>query len=268
MRYVEQGEGGPVVLLHGNGATVEDLALSGVLGATASRHHRTVAFDRPGYGLNERPRDRVWTPEAQASLLLEAFAKLGIDRPVIVGHSQGAQVALAMALEHPGLVSGLVLISGYYFRTGRVDLALSKPFAAPGLGDALRYTVLPIVGPLAAPSLIRQAFAPAPVPACFTARFPLDQELRPRPERASFEDAAALESTSAAFAPRYHELRIPVAIVAGVGDRLVDPVRQSVQLHRQVHGSSLTLIPAQGHMVHYGVPNLISVEADTIAGRR
>lgn len=269
LRYVEQGVGKPaVVLLHGNGAMVEDFALSGALAVSAARHHRTVAFDRPGYGDSERPRDRAWTPAEQAALLAKAFARLGIERPIVVGHSWGTLVALALALDHSDAVSGLVLVAGYYYPTGRADLALSTPFAAPVLGDVLRYTVLPVTGPFVAPGLVRQMFAPVPVPACFSAHFPLDRTLRPRPERASAEEAAMLDGAVAALAHRYHELRVPVAIMVGDGDRLVDPARHSVRLHGELPGSSLVVVPGQGHMVHHGVPDLVADAVEAVAAPR
>lgn len=111
-------------------------------------------------------------------------------------------------------------------------------------------------------------FAPVPVPACFTAKFPLPQTLRPLPERASAEETATMEPAAAALAPRYRELRVPVAIVAGDGDRLVDPTRHSVRLHRELPGSLLAVVPAQGHMVHYGAPDLIAGAVDAVAARR
>jgi Alpha/beta hydrolase family len=89
LRYIERGTGSPpVVLLHGDGSMVEDFATSGLVDLVAERH-RVVAFDRPGYGGSDRPRDRAWTPEAQAALLAGAFARLGIGRPIVVGHSWG-----------------------------------------------------------------------------------------------------------------------------------------------------------------------------------
>src|SRR5215212_11307414 len=64
LHYVERGEGTPVVLLHGNGMTLQDFALSGVLELTAARY-RVIAFDRPGYGYSTRPRGRrIWGPAA------------------------------------------------------------------------------------------------------------------------------------------------------------------------------------------------------------
>ena len=110
LHYLDRGEGRPVVLLHGNGSMIEDLALSGLLELAAARY-RVVAFDRPGYGHSTRPRDRVWTPEAQAELVRAALRRLGVERPIVVGHSWGTLVATALA--HPADVAGLVLLSGY-----------------------------------------------------------------------------------------------------------------------------------------------------------
>jgi hypothetical protein len=68
LHYLDQGEGPPVVLLHGNIVTAEDFAYSGLLDL-AAEHHRVIAFDRPGMGYSDRPNGRLWTPRAQADLL-------------------------------------------------------------------------------------------------------------------------------------------------------------------------------------------------------
>ena len=96
LHYIERGEGEPVVLLHGNGTYARDFIGCGLMDQLAQRY-RVIAFDRPGFGYSQRPRLKIWTPQAQARLLQNAFARLGIDRPVLVGHSWATQVALAMA---------------------------------------------------------------------------------------------------------------------------------------------------------------------------
>src|SRR4051794_11264702 len=91
LHYIEQGKGRPVVFLHGNGAMVEDLLISGVIGRAAQKY-RAIAIDRPGFGHSDRPRGRSWTAAAQASILPEAFRLLDAERPIVVAHSWGTLV--------------------------------------------------------------------------------------------------------------------------------------------------------------------------------
>ena len=159
VHYAEWGQGPPVVLLHGNGTMVDDWAISG-LATAASQRFRVIAIDRPGYGYTSRPRDRLWTAEAQANLIRKALARLGVERPVVVGHSWGAIVALALALDYPDEVRGLVLLGGYYFPTRRADVWAFSPPAIPVIGDVMRYTVSPPIMRRLAPKIIRALFAP------------------------------------------------------------------------------------------------------------
>jgi pimeloyl-ACP methyl ester carboxylesterase len=118
LHYVERGTGEPLLLIHGNGTQIEDFETSGLIDLAADTH-RVIVFDRPGFGHSSRPRGTVWTPSAQAHLLHEALAQLGIGRCVVLGHSWGAAVAVALALPHPTSVKSLVLVSGYYYPTDR-----------------------------------------------------------------------------------------------------------------------------------------------------
>ncbi len=68
LHYIERGSDSPIVLLHGNGVNAQDWDVSGVLDGLAS-DHRVIAFDRPGFGYSERPRNVDWTPVQQAELL-------------------------------------------------------------------------------------------------------------------------------------------------------------------------------------------------------
>lgn len=253
LHYIERGEGEPVVLLHGNGAMVDDFVISGMFDRVG-RSYRAVAFDRPGFGHSARPRDRLWTPRAQAALLAKALAQLRIARAIVVGHSWGALVALSLAVDYPSLVRGLVLIGGYYFPTLRADVPIFAPPALPVIGDILRYTIAPLAGRALAPRLIAKIFAPAPVPPRFVSEFPLGLALRPCQIRASAEDTTFMIPGAAALARRYHQIKGPVAILAGAGDRIVDPNRQAMALHKVVPQSDLRIVPDLGHMLHYGAP--------------
>jgi pimeloyl-ACP methyl ester carboxylesterase len=60
LHYVERGSGEPLVPLHGNGSMIEDFESSGLIDL-ASKNHRVIVFDRPGFGHSDRPRNVVWT---------------------------------------------------------------------------------------------------------------------------------------------------------------------------------------------------------------
>ena len=256
LHYVERGQGKPIVLLHGNGAMIEDWEASGLLDALAATH-RVIAFDRPGFGHSERPRTTIWTPRAQAELIAQALRELKVDKPLVVGHSFGAMVALALAADHPGIVSGLVLVAGYYFPSVRGDVFLLSPPAVPLLGDVMRYTVSPIVGAALTPVTARKAFSPAPVSDKF-AGFPVEMALRPSQIRAEAAEAALMVPAAGALQASYPALRLPVTIVAGRGDAIVRTDAQAERLHEQVPGSRLTIVEGAGHMVHYSATDEVA----------
>lgn len=246
LHYLERREGPALVLLHGIGSMIDDFVLSGLF-ARAAQRYRVIAIDRPGYGRSSRP-GRLWTPAAQAELIHRALRQLDVYCPVMLGHSFGASVAAAYALRFP--VERLVLASGYYYPTVRLDAPLLLPPAIPLLGDLMRHTVSPIVGRLLWPAWLRILFAPAPVPRRFKP-FPAWMALRPLQLRATAEDAAVLLPAAHAMAKEYGKLKVPTVIIAGSGDRYVSPRAHSMRLHREVPGSELVLVPGAGHMLHH-----------------
>src|SRR5437868_10854818 len=190
LHYLEKGGGRPVVFLHGNVVTAEDCGLSGLLDLASERQCQVVAFDRPGFGYSDRPRGAMWTPARQADLIRQAFARLGIERPVVVGHSFGTLVALALALDHPDAVSGLVLLSGYYRPTLLAAVPLFSLPAIPVIGDLIRYTLGPFFGAALLPLAAKGMFSPLPVPERFAKGFPHGAPIRPSQIRAEAQDTA------------------------------------------------------------------------------
>jgi pimeloyl-ACP methyl ester carboxylesterase len=251
LHYLDQGQGGPtIVLIHGNGAMAEDFVASGLLDRLAARH-RVIAFDRPGFGHTPRPRGRVWTAMAQAELLLEALGALGIERPVLVGHSWGVLVALAMALRSGGEAAALVLLGGYVLPSARLDVLPPSLLALPLLGDVLNHTVVPLFSRLTAPALFRCIFAPRPVTQGFRTGFPTALALRPGTLRATEGDTTLMIPSAAALAPHYGALTMPVTIMAGTGDRIVETAKQSAALHQLLPQSRFLPLEDAGHMIHH-----------------
>jgi pimeloyl-ACP methyl ester carboxylesterase len=172
-----------------------------------------------------------------------------------------------MALRHPTAVRGLVLVSGYYFPTARIDVPLLSPPALPVVGDVMRYTISPLLGRWLAPRIMRKVFAPAPPAPRFVAAFPLGLALRPSQIRASAADTALMIPAAASLHGRYRELEMPVTIIAGAGDEIVDVRRHAERLHRELPQSELRLIDGAGHMVHHLAPGEI-VDAIGHTGKR
>ncbi len=266
LHLLDRGSGGPaVVMLHGNGSMVEELVSSGIVERVAAQR-RVVVIDRPGLGRSERPRGRNWTLEAQAALVAGTIGRLGLGRPVVFGHSLGALVALALALDHPEAVGGLVLAGGYFFPTPRPDALAFAPVGMPGVGEVLRYTGSPHLMRVMAPGFIRGLFAPLPVAPRFAAEFPLPLALRPWTLRAVGEDTAGLVPAAGRISARLGGMRVPVSIVAGDGDEVLSTRKHSGRLHGELGGSRLVVVPGAGHMVHHAVPGVVAKEVERVMG--
>jgi pimeloyl-ACP methyl ester carboxylesterase len=253
LHYVDKGTGPAVVLLHGNAVLLQDFMASGLIDRLAERY-RVIAFDRPGFGYSARSRDRLWTAQAQAAVIREALAQIGVEKPVVLGHSWGTLVALGMAADGAADIRGLVLVSGYYYPTARADVALAAPAALPVVGDVLRYTVSPLTGRLMLKRSVEAMFAPLPMPADFFDLVPREMLVRPVQIKAVAEDAAFMVPAASHFSAIYPNLKMPVSIFAGADDKIIDPQSNSVRLHRDIAHSTLVITPGAGHMVHYAVP--------------
>jgi pimeloyl-ACP methyl ester carboxylesterase len=188
----------------------------------------------------------------------------------VLGHSWGTLVAIALALQSEAGVSGLVLASGYYFPTARMDFWLMSGPAMPVLGDLLRYTISPIISWAIMPKLLRTLFAPRAVSPEFKDGFPISLSLRPKQLRAAAEESAFLVPVAAQLQLRYRGIRCPVRIVHGKDDRLIE-ADQSRRLHRALPGSVLHLVEDAGHMVTYadmpGIAEAVRALAPLASGR-
>jgi pimeloyl-ACP methyl ester carboxylesterase len=245
LHYVERGSGAPLVLLHGTGSMIEDFESSGLIDL-AAKNYRVIVFDRPGFGHSSRPRNVVWTPTAQAELINSALHQLGVSQALVLGHSSGASVAVALAHKYPKLIQGLVLASGYYYPTLTANVVASSAPPAALAGDVLGHTVSPIAGRVMWPLLMAKMFGPRSVPKKFQEGFPKEMALRPSQVGAAGAESALMIPD----ASQYATLKMPVVIIAGDEDRLIDINTQSARLHRDIPQSKFHRLASNGHMIH------------------
>ena len=119
VHYVRSGSGPPVIYIHGAKSSVYDFTMS--IADEVAERYTAVAFDRPGAGFSGRPASDGGSPQAQAAVLRAAAGVLGLERPILLGHSFGAAVALAWALDAQDEVSAVVTLGGYVLPDNRLD---------------------------------------------------------------------------------------------------------------------------------------------------
>ncbi|WP_126426867.1 alpha/beta fold hydrolase [Brevibacillus marinus] len=259
LHYLEKGTGKPVVFLHGGVLSADDFA--DVLELTARQGYRAIAFDRPGYGHSERPRKEAVTPAVQARLIHDALQQLGVEKPVLVGHSWSGVLVLTYALLYPADVAGIVTLGGAMYKEGypaENGDPLSQVVTTPVIGSVLLHTLLHPLGSTLADGMLTATFAPEPVPADYRKRTKA-LLLRPEAFRANREDVLAFPPAAQAVSARYKEIQQPVVIVVGAQDPF-GTIAQAERLHREIPHSQLLVLPAAAHMIPQHHPEQV-VEA-------
>ena len=263
VHYVRHGDGPPVVYVHGAKGSVYDFVLS--IGDRLAERYTAVAFDRPGSGFSGRAAQDGGSPQAQAAVLRAAAAALGLERPVLVGHSLGAAVALAWALDAPAEVAAVVTLGGY-----TVPLGGPPPWVTALMRSR---TMLRGVGRLGRSRLgrpfvdgaLRRAFYPGRPPAEYARIAPLlaldDARLV-----SDGDDRKSAEAGLRALQPRYAGLQTPVVIVVGEQDRMVPP-STSERLYAALPHAEIVRLPAAGHMPQFTAPEAVLAAVDRAAVR-
>ncbi|HVJ51001.1 MAG TPA: alpha/beta hydrolase [Aliidongia sp.] len=264
LHYIERGVGRPVVFLHGAGGMLDEV-LSSPVAALLAQRYRLIVFDRPGFGHSTRPRADLAGPGAQARLLRAALGKLGIERPIIVGHSWGGAMALAYAIEFPEALSSLVLLAGWAYPARQAAIMLFSLPSTPFLGGLVQRSVWPSLARLLAPEAVTRIFAPAIVPAAFLDSFPLEMALRPSQLFADAEDMCMLNPGVARLQQHYSKLSMPIELVTGDSDSVVHPEQHAMRLAALLPHSRLTVLGGVGHMPHHSAPEEVLHAVDRAA---
>jgi pimeloyl-ACP methyl ester carboxylesterase len=244
LHYVERGNGRPVVLLHGNPGFVQDFTLgSDNLVDALARDHRVVVVDRPGHGYSERPSDAGTTPREQARLIHDLLQRLGVERPILVGHSWGGGLALVYAERYPREIAGLVLAgTRAYPSAARPDpvYALNR---TPVVGTLFRATLLPPVGQRLLGKRLTAAYAPDTVHRDHLAAARA-LWMRPSQVAATVWDTRDLQLALADASRHYGQLALPVIILVGDHDT---GIADSRRLAAAIPGATLHMLPNAGH---------------------
>ena len=245
VHYKIAGSGEPVmVLLHGFGAST--YTWHKVMAPLAQKG-TVIAFDRPAFGLTERPMPGSWTDENPYSadfaekLTIGFMDQMGVEKAVLIGHSAGAGIAMQTLLDYPERVAGLVM----------VDPALT---GRPGMPEWLENTPqMRRLGPFLARSLAGNegdAFLEASWHD-FSKFSEADREAYRKPLRVADWDVALWEFTKANktqdLTARFDQVQLPVLVISGDDDRIV-PMTESERIATALPDAQLEIISSCGHL--------------------
>jgi pimeloyl-ACP methyl ester carboxylesterase len=241
----EQGSGPAILMLHGLAGQMGHYTY-GVAGQLASQF-RVVVVDRPGSGYSVRK--AAADLSTQATAIAALIDKLQLGRPLVVGHSLGGALALTLALDHPERVAGLALIAPLTHMQEAVPKAFEGlTIRSPTLRGILAWTLATPASIKGSAAVLAQVFGPEPVPGDFPTRGGGLLSLRPSAYLSASSDLQALPLTLPALDQGYQRLRIPVSVLYGRDDRILDWKANGQALVDKVPGARLQLVDG-GHML-------------------
>lgn len=245
-----EGEGRPVLLVHGLGYT---RAGWGPLRARLAGRYRVVSFDNRGIGESEVP-PGPYTVEALAGDAVQVLDEAGVERAHVVGASLGGFVAQVVVAEHPERVDRLVLActspggaSAYPMPEQTVRLFGEAASLAPEV--ALRRFTENAVAPGAPVELVDEIFA-------YRQGHP--------PDPAGWAAQAAAGAAWDAGG-RLGRIEAPTLVVTGDADAVVDP-RNSELLVAGIPGARIEVLAGAGHMLFWERPDAFASVVEGFLG--
>ncbi|MCX7565361.1 alpha/beta hydrolase [Sulfitobacter sp. F26169L] len=266
------GSGPDLVLIHGASGNVRDWTFN--FADRVSNRYRVIMLDRPGLGWTGRLRGKsgAWnkraeSPLEQAELLQKAAAIVGVDRPVVVGHSFGGAVAMAWALTQPDETAAVVML-GAVSNPWPGDLGWTYTVTGSTWGGALLVPLLTAFVPARViNNSVESIFAPQPAPDGYAEYVGAALVLRRESLRANAQQVNSLRPHIVKMSKRYEGLQMPFEIVHGDKDTIVPLSVHSEPLARQIKGAVLTVLKDVGHMPHHVAPDAVEDAIDRAATR-
>jgi len=268
LHYVDTGGTRPaIVMIHGLGGTLWNYTYA--LVDKLSGEFRVIAVDRPGSGYSARPDDAPAKLSAQADTLANFMRALGLKQPLLVGHSLGGALSLAIALDHPDSAGALALIAPLTQAQDDVP----EPFqgldvTSPMIRKIVAWTLAIPMSIRNAPKLLKIVFGPDAVPADYPTRGGGLLGLRPKSFYNTSSDLVAASEDLPGMMKRYGGLTIPLGMLFAKGDLILDCRRQGEAMKQQCPALDLVLLDGHGHMLPLTAPDATADLIRRVAARQ
>jgi pimeloyl-ACP methyl ester carboxylesterase len=267
IHYVDRGGAGPViVMIHGLAGNLMHFTYA--LADELAGDFRVIIVDRPGCGYSERPDGAPADLKAQAATLAKFTRALGLKQPLVVGHSLGGALSLAIALDHPDCAGALALIAPLTHVPEKVpDVFKGLIIRSPTLRKVIAWTLATPLGILRGEKALKEVFGPEPAPADFPFRAGGLLGLRPSAFCSSSSDAVLAEYVLPNYVARYGSLALPVGMLFAKGDRLLDYRAQGEAMRAEYPALDLELMEG-GHMLPMTAPDRCAALIRRVAARQ
>jgi pimeloyl-ACP methyl ester carboxylesterase len=246
LRYIDEGRGTAVVLLHGLGASM--YAWRNNIAPVVAAGYRVIAFDNRGFGFSDKPATG-YDNASYARLTLALLDSLHLPDAVLIGHSMGGAIAAEVAIAHPERVRGLVLIASaglgarepLLFRVGRWPLVGPALLAFRGRGFTERFLEATYADPRKVSDAdVDQYYAPVAEPGYGRALRAVLRQFR-------FD----------ALAGRLDRIAVPTLVLWGEADRLI-PITLGRALAAGIPRAAFLSVPGAGHSVQEEAPDEVN----------
>ena len=252
--YLDQGQGPPVLLIHGFGGSMWQWEHQ--QSALATRF-RVITPDLPGSGLSDKP-DIAYTPDEMLHFLTEFLDALRIPQASLVGNSMGAGLAIGMALDQPDRVSKLVLISGL---PPRVMDHLANPSIKRALTAGTPSWLVSFGNFLFGGLMVDRILKEIVYDHTLLTPAVLERSNRNRQRPGLIKPLMTVGDNLPAweerYAPRIGTITQPTMILWGEEDR-VFPIKAGKLLHELIPKSAFTAIPRAGHIPQWEQPEPVN----------
>jgi pimeloyl-ACP methyl ester carboxylesterase len=266
IRYLDVGSGSPIVLIHGLAGNLRHFTYA--LVDRLKDDHRLIVIERPGCGYSLKAPGAAANLAVQARVVVGLLDKLGVDRPLLVGHSLGGALALAMALDHPDAIGGLALVAPASHPAPDAPSAFRLMATASPLQRWLRaWFVATPASILFGSAVLKQIFGPDAVPTDFGKRGGGLLGLRPSSFIASSAELETLLTDLPMMAARYSTIRCPVGILFGDRDMILDAAVHGAPLVAKIEGATIDYVEGGGHMTPLVAPDQTARFVRAVAAR-
>ncbi|CAJ0788879.1 MULTISPECIES: alpha/beta fold hydrolase [Ralstonia] len=254
VHYTDRGQGPAIVFVHGLCGNLRNFAYLDM--DRLARSHRVIVIDRPGAGRSVRGVDSPANIYAQAGMVAQCIEKLGLDKPVLVGHSLGGAISLAVGLNHPHVIRRLALIAPLTHAESAPPGAFGGlVLPSPLVRRLVSWTLAIPLSIINSRKAIAAVFAPETMPKDFPFKGGGLLGLRPHVFYAASSDLVSAPEDLPDMERRYASMTVPVDMLYGRGDRILNVKRQGEALKQKLDRVNLRIIDG-GHMLPVTQPAL------------